>query len=245
VTHREPGVVLVSGAVSEIGRAAARRLAARGARVLLADEDHEAGQELAAERAGGGAHVAFEPLTADPADELDDFTQRAAAHFGEIDALIHAPVTAEPATFLEADARQLDRLYASHLRAPFALDRALAQRMSRAGGGAIVHVVPACALEPARGLSSVAAIGGAIVALTRSLAHELRGQRIRVNLVVARTPSDDRARKVTPERAGTGPSPAPVSPDDVAEAIAYLLDERSAALVGGVVHVTGGEPMAR
>jgi NAD(P)-dependent dehydrogenase (short-subunit alcohol dehydrogenase family) len=209
VTHREPGVVLVSGAVSEIGRAAARMLAARGARVLLADEDHEAGQELAAELAGGGAHVAFEPLTADPADELDDFTQRAAAHFGEIDALIHAPVTAEPATFLEADARQLDRLYASHLRAPFALD------------------------------------GGAIVALTRSLAHELRGQRIRVNLVVARTPSDDRARKVTPERAGTGPSPAPVSPDDVAEAIAYLLDERSAALVGGVVHVTGGEPMAR
>ena len=211
--------VVVTGAASAIGRAVARKLAAEG------------------------AHI--EPLDADQPEGFDAFAERVAAGCEARLALVNVFAPERRAPFFESSWRDVERAWRTGLLAPFELSRVLALRMSRAGGGDFVNVVPVSALEATDGAAQIAAVGGGLAALTRALARELHPRRIRVNLVVARTEIDDAGLGTTPERAGYGARPAPVSADDVAEAVAYLLDPRSAAVIGGVVHVTGGEPTAR
>lgn len=213
-------VVVVWGASSAIGAAVARRLAAEGARLL--------------------------PLAAavqDP-EAFDAFAEGAAREAGSL-ALVNVFAPERRRAFLETSGRELEHAYRTGVLIPFELTRALVVHMIRAGRGDVVNVVPISAIEAISGTSESAAVGGGLVALSRALACELRPRRIRVNLVVARTEVDDAALETTPERAGYGARPAPVSADDVADAVAYLLDARSAAVIGGVVHVTGAEPTAR
>ncbi|HXZ84164.1 MAG TPA: SDR family oxidoreductase, partial [Myxococcota bacterium] len=191
-----------------------------------------------------GARVLPIDAGAQELESLDAFAERAAREAGAL-ALVQVFAPARGGAFLETSWRQVERACRAQLLAPFELARALALRMARAGGGDVVHVVPVAAVEAASGASESAVIGGGLAALTRALARELRAQRIRVNLVVARTEADDLGLELTPERAGWAAAPATVAADDVAEAVAYLLDTRSAALLGATLHVTGGEPTAR
>jgi 3-oxoacyl-[acyl-carrier protein] reductase len=212
--------VVVSGAAGAIGDAVERRLAAAGARPLRLDA------------------AAEDPGT------LDAFAQRAARECGSL-ALVNVFAPERRRPFLETPWREFEGAYRAAMLAAFELSRALALQMTRMRGGDIVNVVPVAAVEATDGAAEIAAVGGGLAALTRALARELRPRRIRVNLVVARTAADDLGLELTPERAGYGARPAPVSAEDVAEAVAYLLDARSAAVIGGVVHVTGAEPTAR
>jgi NAD(P)-dependent dehydrogenase (short-subunit alcohol dehydrogenase family) len=218
--------VVLTGGASALGRALARRLAADGARL------HELG-------------AALEPLDLERPETFAAFADGVAGDSAARLALVNVFAPERRSPFLESSWRDVERALRAGLLAPFELSRVLASRMTRAGGGEIVNVVPVSAVEAANGASEIAAVGGGLAALTRALARELRPQRIRVNLVVARTACDDAGLETTPERAGYTAGRAPVAAEDVAEAVAYLLDARSAAVIGGVVHVTGAEPTAR
>ncbi|HUX33820.1 MAG TPA: SDR family oxidoreductase [Gemmatimonadaceae bacterium] len=237
---------LVTGAGKRVGRAIAVGLGARGMRVAVHYHGSQAGADESARliRAAGGQ---AEPVGADLADPAAPaaLIHDVVAQFGALDVLVNSAAVMERTPFGETTVEQWERIFALNLRAPFFLAQAAAPHLARAaGGGAIVNIADLAAFEtwPAylpHGLSK-----HGVVRLTESLARVL-APAVRVNAVAPGTvllpddwsPADaERLRETTPlERHG--------SPDDVVQAVLYLLDAEF--VTGETIVVDGGRRIRR
>jgi len=173
--------VIVTGASSGIGLAAARQFLAEGARVVLAARRTE--PLVAAARALGRDRTLVLPTdVADPtaAAALLEKTQ---AHFGSLHVLVnnagvHARGSLESRTLDE-----LVRMIDVDLRAPVALSRMALPYLRRSGGGAIVNVGSIAGLVPVGGVATYGAAKAGLRMFSLALAEELRGSGITVSVV--------------------------------------------------------------
>jgi NAD(P)-dependent dehydrogenase (short-subunit alcohol dehydrogenase family) len=230
---------VVTGAAAGIGAAVAAKLAAEGARVAVVDLDREAG---AATAAGiGGAFVG-----ADLADRsaVPSMLDRAAALLGGIDILVNNAGGATagpyyPAVGADEWQRTLDlNLYAVMLASQLAIER-----MTEAGGGAVVNIASSAGLgTDAHPIPEYAAAKAAVVRLTAVSAPLRESAGIRVNCVcpgMVDTPSSRRSRaRMTDAELAALP---PVMPaEHIAEVVAGLIADDT--LAGRTVVCAGGEP---
>jgi NAD(P)-dependent dehydrogenase (short-subunit alcohol dehydrogenase family) len=221
---------LVTGATAGIGRAVALHLADRGAAVVAQGRDPRRGDELVDEirRRGGTARF----VAADLADVGD--VSRLATAAGEVDILVNnAGVYSFLGTAATA-AEEFDRHLAVNTRAPFLLVGALAPGMAARGHGVIVNV------------SSTSK--AALELLTRSWATEFGPAGVRVNGVSpgpVRTAGTSGmlgdALDVLDQVTLRGRA---ADPEEIAEVIGFLVDDRSSYLNGSVVLANGGERSA-
>ncbi|GGK23825.1 oxidoreductase [Pilimelia terevasa] len=238
-------VVVVTGAGRGIGAAAARRLAAPDRVLLLAyRRDAAAAAAVAADvRARGGAAATHALDTADPAQVAGLFA--AADGLGPLVGLVNnAGITSPAGRLADTDPADLRRVVEVNLLGYLYCAREAARRLG--AGGAIVNVSSAAATLGSPGeYVHYAATKGATDTLTVGLARELAGAGVRVNAVapgVIRT--DIHALSGEPGRpdrlAGRIPLGRPGLAEEVAEAIAHLLDPASSYTTGAVVRVAGG-----
>jgi NAD(P)-dependent dehydrogenase (short-subunit alcohol dehydrogenase family) len=172
--------VVVTGASSGIGRAAAGRLVAAGARVALWARR---GDELAAlaEELGEGA-VAVPCDVADPA-AVDEAARRSEASIGLVNGLINAAGVADPRPLAQLDPEAWRRTIAVNLSGSFYTCHAIATRLRREGEhGSIVNVGSELAAMGASSYSAYCASKFGVVGLTKALAAELAPD-IRVNVL--------------------------------------------------------------
>jgi NAD(P)-dependent dehydrogenase (short-subunit alcohol dehydrogenase family) len=247
--------VLVTGASRGIGRAVARALMDRGARVALVARDATA---LDAARGGASGHVT---ISADLSDlgAVESVADRAAERLGGLDALVNNAGVVEYTGVGAIDRASLERQLTVNFTAPFLLAQRAAEHIRRAGGGAIVNVASTLALAPAPRTAAYAASKAALVSMTRSFALELAAQRIRVNAVAAGVIDTDmvhvprtRSGEAVPTGAarearvaselealrGAVPAGRLGAPEDVAHAVLYLLT--ADYVTGAVLTVDGG-----
>lgn len=191
----ENKVALVTGASNGLGRAIAERFVAEGARVVAADIEPEALDDLAADH--GDALVVLHCDVTDP-----ESVQATIAHclqlWGGLDILVNNVggdraqklVDIEPDRWRRAMSRNLDSaFYGIKYASP-----ALAER----GGGAIVNVSSVASRRPTEGLAAYSVAKAGVEALTRAAALELRPQHIRVNAMIPslfNTPGARRSRQ--------------------------------------------------
>jgi NAD(P)-dependent dehydrogenase (short-subunit alcohol dehydrogenase family) len=220
---------LVTGGGSGIGAAVARRLAAEGATVVVADLDpHSVARELGAE-----------------AVELDvrDETQVARA-VTELDILVNAAgigsTTNAPDTSLEV----WENVFAVNARGTFLCCKHAVGEMRERGGGSIVNVSSIAALVGLRNRLAYSASKGAVIALTRALAVDHVAEGIRVNAVAPGTVDSPWVRRLVEdvgESLDALRARQPLGrlglPEEIAEAVSYLI---SAEFVTGSVLVIDG-----
>ena len=226
---------LVTGAGSGIGAAVARRLAAQGANVVLADLSLVAVEELA-----GELGPAARPLQLDVRDE-----EQVAPAMADLDVLVNVAgigsTTNAPKTSLEV----WEDVFAVNARGTFLCCKHAIPGMTARGGGSIVNVASVAALVGLRNRAAYCASKGAVVALTRALAVDHVGDGIRVNAVCPGTVDSPWVRRLVEESGESLDALRARQPlgrlgttDEVAEAVDSLVSAEFAT--GSVLVVDGG-----
>jgi NAD(P)-dependent dehydrogenase (short-subunit alcohol dehydrogenase family) len=175
----EGAVALVTGGASGIGRAVVRRLAAAGARVVVADLDEAGGAEAAGE--AGGTFVATD--VSDP-DAVQAAVAAAEAAWSGLD-LVHlnAGITSGTAALDQLDPERYRRVVAVNLDGVVFGIRSALPALRRRGGGAIVATASLAGLTAYPGDPVYSATKHAVVGLTRTLAEPLAADRVTINCV--------------------------------------------------------------
>ena len=244
-------VAIVTGAGGGFGEGIGRHFAERGARVVVADIRGDAAHKVVAaiEAAGGQAL----PLQADVTrqDGWAALVQATLARWGRIDALVNnAGTTHKNQSMLEVDEATFDRVYATNVKSLYWSAQAVVPVMKRQGqGGAIINIASTAASRPRPGLTWYAGTKGAAVTITKGMAAELAGDKIRVtaiNPVMGETglfteflPGENNAA-TRAKIIATIPLGRFSTPLDIARACAFLASDEAEFITGVDLEVDGG-----
>jgi len=237
-------VAIVTGAARGIGLACARRLAAEGAQVVLADIDADAGRSAAASIPAAtfvGADVSRRA-------DVDALVAHALGLADRIDVLVSNAGVTHAAPFLELEEEDFDRVLRVNLKSMFLCGQAAARAMvARATAGSIVNMSSVNAVLAIPNQVPYVVSKGGISQLTRVMAVALAPHGIRVNAIGPGTIATDLAKQAvlgSEEARRTVLSRTPLGrlgePDEVAAVAAFLASDDASYLTGQTIYPDGG-----
>lgn len=252
-------VALVTAASRGIGRAIAERLLLEGAKVAISSREGAA-LDAAITSLGHLCPGASDRIIAIPADLAEAgsggrLVQQTLDRFGQLDILVSNSPGPRLTPAIEATDDDWLDAYAKLLRPAVQLSRAAATHMIGRGTGAIIFMTSTWVREPRSGSVLSSTMRSAVSALSKQMANELASHGVRVNQVMPGVTATDRIREIaTKEAAGSGstadeeiervaasiPLGRIARPDEIADAVAFLVSQRSGFTTGQALAIDGG-----
>ncbi len=239
-------VALITGAAQGIGRRTAEVLAQRG--FSLAVNDLRSPIETIAQVQSHGVDALG--VLGDVSDEaaVSRMAESVMSHYGRIDVLVNNAGISSIAPAEEITVSEWRRVMDINLLGPFLLCRAFGRIMLQQKSGSIINVASVAGLLGIADRAAYNASKHGLVGLTRTLAAEWGGRGVRCNAVCpgwVKTPMDDSAQDAglyaDSDITGRVPMARFATPDDVAQAIAFLADPAQSSFVNGhALSVDGG-----
>lgn len=239
--------VLVTGGASGIGRASAIAIAREGARVVVADLQDAT--SVVAQIAGDGGEAHQHQVDVSDETAVAALIADIAGRFGSLDgAFNNAGIEGPTAKIVDLDLADWERVIRINLTGVFVCLKAqIKQMLEQDGGGAIVSTASVAGLVGIPGAASYNAAKHGVVGLTRTLALEYASRGIRVNAVcpgfidtpmLARV--TDASQKIRDQLIGAVPQRRVAQPEEIADAVVWLLSDRASYMNGVALPVDGG-----
>jgi NAD(P)-dependent dehydrogenase (short-subunit alcohol dehydrogenase family) len=241
-------VVLITGALTGIGRAAAFAFAREGKRVVVSGRHEDVGQALAAELREFGGKAEFIRADVRREDDVRSLVDQTVARFGRLDAAVNTAGTeGKPGPVTEQTAESYAATFDTNVLGTLLSMKHELRVMQAQGSGSIVNISSTYGHAGTRGASVYAASKHAVEGMTKSAALEAAAFGVRVN-AVAPGPTDtgmlDRFTGTAARKAGlvsTVPFGRVGQPDEIANALVFLASDKAAFITGHVLSVDGGK----
>jgi 3-oxoacyl-[acyl-carrier protein] reductase len=237
-------VALVTGGASGLGEATAEHFANEGAVVVVADQNMEGADRIAAKLAASGATTFAIHVDVAEAKQIEDCVAKVIARFGQIDILFNSAGIARLRPFLETSVEDFDLVHKINVRGTFLMGQQVARTMLGRGGN-IINVASASGRRGNYGRTAYGTGKAAIIMMTEIMAVELAAHNIRVN-VIAPGPIETPivAPQLTEAGRKTWTSVVPMNrwgrPAEIASAAVFLASEDSSFITGHCLDVDGG-----
>jgi len=241
-------VVLITGALTGIGRETAVAFAREGAKLVVSGRHEEAGQQLATELRKLGAEAEFLRADVRRDDDVRKLVDRTVASFGRLDiAVNNAGSEGKPGPVTEQTAETYAATFDTNVLGVILSLKHEVRVMQGQGSGSIINISSTYGHKGVAGASLYAGSKHAVEGLTKSVALEIAKSGIRVN-AVAPGPTDtgmlDRFAGTSAKKAAlttTVPMGRLGLSEDVAKAIIFLASDEAAFITGHILSVDGGK----
>ena len=240
-------VAIITGAGSGIGRAAAALFAREGARVVLADYDALGCQAIVDEICESGG-VAL-PVHTDVSDatQVQEMVGAALGGYGRVDILLNCAGALAKGSILDTDLATWQRVMDINLTGTFLCSKAVLPHMIAGGGGSIINMSSSTGAHDGNaGSAAYVASKGGVTLLTRCMAIDHAGDKVRVN-AIAPGPTDTPMLRQFLDAEGraafaaTFPMRRLGSPEEIAQTALFLASDEASFVTGAILCVDGGQ----
>jgi 2-hydroxycyclohexanecarboxyl-CoA dehydrogenase len=241
-------VAIVTGAGRGIGRGIVEKLAALGTRVVVSDIDEGSARETA--RAIGGPALGLRVDVTSKAS-VEAMVKEVIDRFGHIDVLVNNAGWDKVGPFLQSDEADWEKIIAINLYGMLYCCKAVLPVMVGQGSGKVVNIGSDAGRVGSSGEAVYSATKGGIIAFTKTLAREMARYKINVNCVCpgpADTPLFAELGQEHPRLREALQKAIPwqrlARPEDIANAVAFLVSDEAEYITGQTLSVSGGLTMA-
>jgi NAD(P)-dependent dehydrogenase (short-subunit alcohol dehydrogenase family) len=240
-------VVLITGALTGIGRATSLIFAKQGARIVIAGRRDEAAQKLLAEIREFGAEAEYWRTDVRHEDDLRSLVDKTVARFGRLDiAVNNAATEGSGGLVTEQTAESYAATFDTNVLGVLLSMKHELRVMLRQGSGSIVNVSSAYGSVGAAGASVYVASKHAVEGMTKSAALETAGTGVRVNVVAPGTTDTGMLTRFTDtdENKAALVSTVPIkrlaTPEEIAHVIVFVASADASYMTGASIPVDGG-----
>lgn len=238
--------IVITGAGTGIGRAAAQLFCEEGARVAIAEIDETLGRDACETIRSMGGDAIFCLTDVTRPESVASALEQAVKSFGGLDVIYNnaGMSTAADGPITDVSDEEFWRTISLNLYGTWLLCRQGIPLLIKAGGGSIINTVSIAALKGLRGLDAFTAAKGGVVSLTRSMAVEFAPYKIRVNAIAPTMIMTDRVRRLFDRQVSkdtvTQNLLGPGEPIEVAQLAVYLASDEARIMTGQIIPLDSG-----
>jgi len=244
---------LVAGGGGGIGRAVALALAHEGAKVVVADIAKDNAEKVSGEVTALGVDGMACQVDLTRKADVDRMVSEILARFGQIDILVNCQGWDRLEPFVDSNEETWEKLLAINFKSVLYTAKAVLQQMISRGGGKIVNISSDAGRVGSSWEAVYAGAKGAVIAFSKTVAREVARYKINVNVVcpgltetpllqAVRSQSEQTARIIDAVTKAT-PFRRPAQPDEIAEAVLFLVSPAADFVTGQTLSVSGGLTM--
>ena len=240
-------VVLITGALSGIGRATALAYGREGARVVVSGRNDATGAELVSELRASGAEAEFFKADVRHEDEIENLVNQTVKRFGRLDiAVNNAGTEGAPGPIVDVSPESYHQVFDTNVLGVFLSMKHEIRVMLRQGKGSVVNISSAYGKVGGANASVYVASKHAVEGLTKSAAVELAGTGVRVNVVGPGPIETGMLNRFvgTPKNKAEFLTGVPLkrigTPEEIADAIIFVASDKASYFIGASLSVDGG-----